>query len=224
MTGLSTHTIVSALVNRYMDSGTDEGCHDYASEYGEPRYSANGPVLLGDWWCERKNCGYPTREDGTREIHGMEHHYPRVFAALAEAGAELGWYDEWTVIDDRAYRTTADSYRWQPSIVWNEDESEWLVNGEDPDAWIDWAVNDSRRCLLADSVSASALSERGFVERECGYYNGWHEGMDDDPAAILAAIQRAANVDVLFLLAESSQFYVRFCVYVREGEEVDGDD
>jgi hypothetical protein len=198
---------------------------DYASEYGEPGYTSDGPILFGDWWCRRKDCDYAeTYENGAKKVHGLDCHYPRVFAFLEENGAQLEWDDEWTVVDDKAYRTSADSYSWQPTAVWNDDVGDYMVNGEDIDTWLEWAVNDSSRCLMARSFTDAELEAEGFVERQCDFYNGWHEGMADDPKAIMAMVQDSENVDVLFMLAETSQFYIRFCVYVREVDSETDDD
>lgn len=207
-------TVISAL----SEDGSGETLYDYASEYGEPGYSTRGPVLLGNWWCHRHDCSYTERyEDGRRKTHGLEYHYPRLFAFLESEGCEFEWSDEWTIIDDKAYRTQADSYSWQPTAVWNDDICEYMVNGEDIDEWLEWAVNAASRCLMNDSFTDAELESAGFVERQCDYEDGWY-GVNDDPAEIMRAIRDRESVDVLFKLASTEQFRVTFCVYVREGE------
>lgn len=210
-------TVIDVLYN----GGDMETIHDSASDYGEPGYSTrSGPVLLGDWWCRRADCSYPdTYDDGKKKVHAMEYHYPRVFAFLESEGCELEWYDEWTVVDDRAYRTQSDSYGWQPTAVWNDDIGDYMISGEDIGTWLDWAVNDPRRCLMARTFTDDELAAEGFVERQCDYASGWFAGMDDDPEAVARVIhEREPGTDVLFMLSETSQFYIKFCVYVREAE------
>jgi len=189
-----------------------------ASEYGERGYSrrGDGPVVLGNYWCQRSDCNYPERyEDGKRKIHSLDYHYPRVMNVL-DSECELEWYDEWVVVDDRAYRIHADSYSWQPTAVYNSDSDSYLIAGEDIESWIEWATNDSTRCLMRDSFSVSELEEYGWVERECGFASGWHEGMNDNPVSISEAIRdEHPELDVMFKLSETSQFYVTFCVLTR---------
>jgi hypothetical protein len=214
------HTVLTAL----MEHDDYQTVHEYASEYGEPGYSTRGgPVLLGDYWCRRQDCGYPERYDdnggafsGKVKLHSLDYHYPRVFAFLEREGCELEWHDEWTVVDDKAYRTQADSYSWQPTAVWNDEICDYMVNGEDIDLWLEWATNNPRRCLMRASFTDDQLREHGFVERECDYESGWY-GREDNPQSIFNAItEREPNTDVLFKLANVEQFRVTFCVFVRE--------
>lgn len=192
---------------------------DYASEYGEPGYhTSGGPVLLGDWWCHRRDCGYPeTYDDGKTKCHELAWHYPRVFAALEAAGCQFEWSDEWVIPTDTdaAYRTTADSYSWQPTAVFNSDTYEYMVPDDGPDEWLEWAENDPSRCLMRNSVTDSDLTAAGYVERDCSLESGWY-GVEDDPRAIFEAIrEREPDADVIFQLSSTEQFRVTFCVWVR---------
>lgn len=223
---ISTRTIVGLL----MDRGT---VTDYAADYGEPGYSKgfgaddDAVVLLGNYWChcangpDRERAEETARKNGydrPHYLHGLECHYPRVFAALESRGCQLEWCDEWVVVNGRAYRTEPDSYSWQRSVVLNPDSCEYLVVGEDPDAWIDFAVNDSDRCLMAESVSHAELESRGFREQTCELENGWY-GREDNPAEIFAAIREDdPTADVLFQLSYVEQFRISFCVWVRPAD------
>lgn len=211
---METSTILRALEDQ---DGNEPYVYDIASEYGEPGYASEGPVVLGTYWCQRRDCNYPDRyDDGRRKVHSLEYHYPRMFAALEARGVALEWYDEWTVVDGRAYRTQADSYSWEPTAVFNEEICEYMVPDDGIELWIEWAINDPRRCLMSHTFSDDELAAEGFVERSCDYASGWFEGMDDDPEAIARTIhEREPGTDVLFKLSENSQFYSRFCVFVR---------
>ena len=227
---ISTRTLVSALIDRGMTSG--RGAMDYASDYGEPGYRKNSSadpdsvVLFGDWWCTCENGpeGTYAPDDpvfaGRGKLHGMEYHYPRTFAALEQRGCELEWSDEWVAVNDRAYRTQADSYSWEPSAVFDPDTGEYLIVGEDLDAWLSFAVNDPHRCIMSHAFSDEQYAAAGFTERTCELESGWY-GREDDPETILAEIQSREDSDVLFVLSGTEQFRVTFCVYVRPRESAD---
>lgn len=202
-----------------------ETVHDVVPEYGEPGYSTRGgPILLGDWWCRDRSCNYPdTYDDGKKKVHGLEYHYPRVFAFLEREGCELEWYDEWTAIYDenKCYRVEGTSYSWEPRVQWSDDLEDYMTPETDAETWIEWATNDPRKCLFSWYPDAE-LERLGFVERQCDYESGWY-GVEDDPTKILEAIKAREDVDVLFKLAGVEQFRVRFCVYVRPAGDPDWD-
>lgn len=199
-----------------LETLTDVGIvTDYANEYGEPGYSADGPVVLGDYWCHREEC----RGGG---LHDFERHYPSEVAALRDAGAELEWYDEWYVDSEtsRAWRTSADSYMWQSSLLWSEDACEYLTPDHDIADWLEVVTNNPRAALPSHVWTDDELAAEGFHERECGYENGWHPGQNDDPIAILASIHATEpDSDVIFRLSSVGQFDVSFCVYVRTADD-----
>lgn len=213
---------------------------DYAEDYGEPGYrkpsgaDESSLILLGDFWChcahgsdaEKENARAAEAGTEPRYLHSMEEHYPRIFRTLEERGCEMVWYDEWAIVWNHdgptlAYRTEPDSYSWQRSIVM-DDNGEWMSPETDPGTWIQWAENDSSRCLMGWFPDA-ALEDAGYTERECELENGWY-GVEDDPAEISRRIkEREGNPDVIFKLSGVEQFRVRFCVYVR-GEEMPEED
>lgn len=188
---------------------------DYADEYGEPGYSfpygASTPmILLADW-----------NRIGTR--------HPRVFAQLESQGVEMVWCDEWVVDHEgasKAYRTQADSYSWQSSILWTD--GDFLTPDDGIDAWIEEVVDNSRRCLPSNVWSASELTAAGFVQwmpdDPQRYESGWHAGQTDDPANVTREIRETAgyaSAEIVFLLDESSQFYVGFSAWTRGDDETD---
>lgn len=216
------------LINLLMEAGY---ITDYCGEYGEPGYTLyneRGFVALGDIWCKRKNCSYPEQHpDGTKKVHSIEFHYPRIFKKLDEEGMEFQWYDEW-IIDhnnDKAYRIHGDSYQWQPSVAW-DDSGELLTPDDDIEYWIEYAVNNPRVALPSHVWSDEQLMEEGFKEYKCGFQNGWYPGQTDNPVEISQVIadeyaKKGKNVDILFKLSYVSQFDLGFCVFVREENEDD---
>jgi hypothetical protein len=230
-------------IQRFTQPLMDEG-GDWANDYGEPGYhfpyGATTPIIvLGDFWCrcgknpdagKPRHFGYGRRDEPVRlvegkDLHSYENHHPRVWAQMESQGVQFEWSDEWMVDYEngaKAYRTQADSYSWQPSVQFTDD-GEYLTPDSDIEDWIEWAVNDPRKCLM--DQYHWAIEEAGYTERECGFASGWFEGMNDDPVKITEAIRREHDdIDILFVLSETSQFYVRFCVFTRSTEEENDDD
>ena len=218
-----TTNVLEALSERMSQS-----CYmEWASEYGEPGYGSSSTkgVILGSYWCHCDNG--PETKSG---LHSLDFHYPRLFAALTEQGFELEWYDEW-VIDhdaDKAYRTKPDSYSWQPSIVWNEEMSDWMTPETDVEEWVEWASeNPVSRIIPSKVIPESKLEEIGFREytgpdgKPQTFENGWHPGQTDDPKEIVQNISEELGEDtkILFYLNDTGQFDIRFSAWIRTEEE-----
>ena len=222
---LSYDTVRRILDKTLGDCGEYEYCH----QYGEPGYrfptDATTPiVILGDYWCR---CGKVLREDGSPDLHDYAHHYPRLWARMEAQGVEFEWYDEWTIDydNDKAYRTTADSYLWQPSLIVTDD-GEYLTPDDDIETWIEWADRNPSHCIPNAVYSGADLIGEGFRQENTDrFYNGWHDGMTDDPNKILERVAKFYDEDanIVFTLDETSQFYIGFSVYVRE-QETDDDE
>ncbi len=193
----------------------DDHFTDYASEYGEPGYSCDSGVILGSFWCRCADI------DG---LHDIAAHYPRVFAALEESGYSLEWNDEWMVDGDssKAYRTTADSYGWTPSIAYFDGDI--LTPESDVSEWIAYAVNDSDVALTGRQCHKSVLVADGWALYESGFESGWRPGQTADPAKILSAVQAdRPGHDVVFYIDGVGQFDLEFSVYVRPMDTDDDD-
>lgn len=102
-----------------------------------------------------------------------------------------------------------------------EDSCDLLTPDNDLDQWLEEMVNDPRKCLPSHLFSSGDLEEAGWQAWNGRYESGWHPGQDDDPEKITAEIRDAVGdaVDVVFLLDESSQFYVGFSAWTRPVEE-----
>jgi hypothetical protein len=199
---------------------------DYAGSYGEPGYSLpegkTPMVVLGNFWCRCAN--YKDERWPDSPLHGIDVHYPAAFRKMEEQGVELVWSDEWMVDyhHDKAYRTTSDSYHWKPSVILTED-CEWMTPDDDLETWIDFLKNDPSRCLPDHIYSPHDLIMAGFDQwGDEKFESGWHPGQNDDPKEVLAEILRAydeEDVEVVFVLDETSQFYLRFSAYYRTAQE-----
>ena len=194
---------------------------DVAYEYGEPGYGGIARperlVVLGNYWCR---CGTPA------ELHTYDSHHPLAWQALEDSGIAFEWSDEWMVDYDsgKAYRTKADSYSWQPSVVRDWEYDDWLTPDTPIAEWIEWAANDPERCLLSNLHGPGDLYDQGFREWKGadhygrGYESGWHPGQTDDPKQVLAEVKmyfEPHHVDVVFCITENSQFYTRWAAFYR---------
>jgi len=209
---------VSEALSFLMDLGI---VTDYADEYGEPGYSLDnedGFFVIGDWWCKDQECDYPREDDGVWRLHDVCDHYPSLVERLAEAGMETAFHDEWFVDNQsspsKAYRTTGDSYGWQSSILWCD--GDYLTPDDGIEAWIEWSLENGKG-FGSRPWSEADLIAQGFTEYQCDYESGWFEGMNDDPDKVMAEVQKQVGdeVDVLPYLKETSQFYIRFCMFTR---------
>lgn len=176
-------------------------------------------VVLGNWNDKRFSV-----KDGEGPITLAERVPSRLANLLESIGAEIEWCDEWTECNGcyKAIRTEPNSYDWQPEYAW-VDGCEIYCTAclmDDPEAALvdgDYIDNAAKCVTWAD---ASMLIGLGFQQWEPSdphtYEAGWHPGQTDDPNAVLAEIQAADDgVQTVFLLDESSQFYVKFSAWTR---------
>lgn len=210
----------TASILEFLDRVLPEGVHDFADQYGEPGYGGlyNEPrlIVLATYWCR---CD----KFGDEKLHDIGQHYPHAFERLKELGVEFEWYDEWLVTHDghsKAWRTSADSYSWQPSYVITED-GEVITVDDDLDEWIAWASNNSRHAIPSRVATGDDLEAVGFEKFNGTFENGWYDGQNDDPSEILIRIddQYGPDVEVVFALDSVGQFDVHFCAYYRSTEE-----
>lgn len=200
---------------------------DAADEYGEPGYSLDNPegiLIVGDWWCHGgrhgsgfADCEFPNRWGDGKQLHDIAMHFRKLWELMEEAGVETDFYDEWWIDSEtsKAWRTQADSYSWESSLLYSEEAGEYLTPDHDLEMWLEEVVNNPRMCLNSSMWSDRELMDHGFEERQCDFESGWY-GVEDNPGKIMEAIQKnEPGVDVLFKLSGVEQFRVNFCVYVR---------
>lgn len=211
----------------FLDAVLPEGIVDFADEYGEPGYgnsfgTETRLIILATYWCRCDK--YVDERHPDSPLHDVAVHYPAAFRKLEELGVELEWYDEWLVTHNgtsKAWRTSADSYSWQPSYVVTED-GEVITVDDDIEEWVAWASNNSRHAIPSRVATGDDLEELGFEKFNGTFENGWYDGQNDDPSEILIRIddQYGPDVEVVFALDSVGQFDVHFCAYYRSTEEV----
>ena len=142
----------------------------------------------------------------------------RVTDWLSNHGFAIEWCDEWDVVDEKAYRTRADSYSWAPTLVYADGEA--LIVGKDDEEIIDSVAMKASNYVpdcVPRGISAETLKSFGYIrEPEDTFESGWHPGQNDDPVKIAAAIWKDSTVEaVVFRVSENSQFYIKFESYVK---------
>lgn len=188
----------------------------------EPGYCSSNDVVLvlGDWNPKRYQRG------NDAPLTKAENIGPRLARALETAGAETLWLDEWTRCDGchRAVRTKADSYSWKPSYA-RVNECEILCreclleNVNDSLTAGDYVNNADNAVTWCDSAELSAAGWTQWEShRPHTYESGWFDGQTDDPREIFGEIRRETAADVVFLLDESSQFYIKFSAWTRNDD------
>jgi hypothetical protein len=197
---------------------------DYADGYGEPGYRTGGDgstpmVILGNYWIRETDPKYrPTARNSG--LISWDDRYPRIMAQLQSQGVEFEWYDEWTVVHQRgtslAYRTTHDSYGWQPTALYGDGEM-WVPdpNNEDDIRWLcEEHANSPHTAINCSLVTVKVMERHGWTQCDDYFENGWHPGQDDDPKVILPIWQeRYPDHDFVFVITGVGQFDIRFRLF-----------
>lgn len=225
------------LTDNWNGGWGSDGWHitDYADSYGEPGYSGyqreTTLLVIGDWWVRN------TRHNAARDdklLH-FEQIYPRLCAQLHELGVDYGlWDDEWTVHNGKAYRTTHDSYSWQPSLIY--------IDGEP--YTLDELIEDNFAPVIAEGNGSDTyafnmegfdpidhLEPLGWQQHNGEFANGWYPGQSDDPKIIGPRVRAAygGKVDTLWCISGVGQFDIHFELWIRphddyQPEEADNDE
>jgi len=176
---------------------------EWCSSYGEPGYSdPERGIIFANW----------------NDISKLVGDY------LEEAGFDLHFSDEW-LIDynhDKAYRTVADSYSWQSSILFTECGDP-LTPDDLADEWIDeLAITDqaqSIRGALPSFISEESLTQEGFQKLDEDHENGWYGRVDDPQEIAIKLWNEVEDLDrVVFRLSGVGQFAVQFETWYQVAE------
>ena len=171
---------------------------DFASHYGEPGYSEPSKgIVLANWNDVPK----------------------RISDGLEAQGYSLEWSDEWYIDynNDKAYRTSPDSYGWESRIMYSEAAGDYLTPDDALEDWIA-QCEDNVSAALPSWWDETEIAALGWVKQTAEYENGWHLGQNDSPEKIGAALA-AEGKSFLFQIGGVGQFYVRFHVWVKKDSE-----
>lgn len=170
---------------------------EWCTQYGEPGYSdPEKGIILANWnnipkglsdWLEK--CGY-----------------------------SLEWSDEWYIDynHSKAYRTSPDSYHWEPQIMLPSDACEYITPDDSPSVWIEACQITSNgqpiQCLPS-WISNADIEDAGFKLQQSDFESGNFPGQTDNPEQIAKSLFDAGAYCVVFRKIENSQFYCKFAVY-----------
>jgi len=178
----------AAKITKALEYLADKHCAEFACTYGEPGYSdpAKG-IVLANW----NNV-----PDGLGDW-------------LERCGYSLEWSDEWTVVNDKAYRTSPDSYHWESQLSVT-DNGEYLSPDDSDADWIDeFAMTDRGQPVKCLPSRIDPASE-GFTLYAGELESGHHSGQTDNPDVIAHQAFESGAERVVFRKVENSQFYCRF--------------
>lgn len=185
-----TEVILRGLIDKY--------CADYAHAYGEPGYTSPahpGGIILANWNDVPK----------------------RIAQYLEEAGWELEWSDEWTIVDNKAYRTQADSYSWQPTAVCPPTDCEYITPEDGAELAIESFASEHPGEIysLPYWVTDDDLTEAGFELYADKLESGWYPGQTDDPVKISRQLLREGGPArrVVARVDGVGQFDCRFSIW-----------
>lgn len=146
-----------------------------AQEYGEPGYSTDKPVILFANWNDLSKS----------ELKAVE------------SVAEIEWSDEWVTDDNgqKCYRTSPDSYCWQPSIIWGDGyfvpvdelgDGETLLSHLEDLGFLNEPGDKPDRALPATVPAASleTIAELVSDDNETGF----HYGQNANPEKVLSSL------------------------------------
>jgi hypothetical protein len=170
----------------------------YASAYAEKGYKdPEAGILFANW------------NDVSRRVQDI----------LARAGYELEWEDEWYTCSGcgKAFRTSPDSYGWQPSYADLSEHGELLCfDCVDPEEYLESLEDNPRRALNLPEIDPA---NHGYVRlNENEFENGWY-GIEDDPQAIYKKVTQAGHKRILFQISGVGQFSINFNVWKKQEDK-----
>ena len=188
-----TDTILQALQDK----------HDleYCSHYGEPGYSdPETGILFANW------------NNISRRIGNY----------LKAAGCKLEWCDEWTIDynNDKAWRTSPDSYGWQCQVRYTDD-GEMITPDDGAQEFIEHcAMTDYKQParVVPSWVTEADIEAEGYTAINGVYENGFHPGQDDNPQDIARKAFENGAQSVVFRLHGVGQFDVHFQGFAKYPE------
>lgn len=169
----------------------------YSHEYAEPGYTQpKRGILFGNW---------------NYFAGGLD-------TILERAGYQMEWEDEWSTCSDcgKAFRTSPDSYSWQPSYFLINDCELLCRDCVNMEEYLE-TLEDNPRKALNDHVDPA---EFGYRKLAGDFESGLHTHMTDNPKTIYAELHAAGHKRLLFNIDASSQFYTTFSIWEKI-QEVD---
>jgi hypothetical protein len=219
----------------------------FAEDYCEPGYtlSHEGRGVLFANWNDRRITQHQTIEEveslaeasamhqniltwpkwqrGRNVEIGTDTTAPRLAKIFEKQGYEIEWSDEWSVCPDcnKAFRTSGDSYHWQPHFA-TIDDCECICGDcikSDPKEYLESLADDWCKC----ETLGIDLSQWGYVEHQVDQETGFHPGQTADPEKLLEAYRESGGMGrVIFQLDSTGQFDAEWSMWVERSERIEG--
>lgn len=186
----------------------------WAPAYAEPGYTdPEKGIVFGDW---NPVCGF-----SKMKAEQARDPVAKLARVLEANGFELEWEDEWATCSEcgKAVRTSGDCYGWTSYFrLINEcelvcldclDVVEYLESIED---------NPQQACAPEHNPE-----EHGYVKFNGDFESGWHLHQTDDPKKTLRLMHERGMQRVVFKIASTGQFDVRWQAYYKPGENNETD-
>ena len=168
---------------------------DTATEYGEPGYSTDKPLILFANWNDLNRS----------EMNAVE------------SVAEVEWSDEWTTDSDgRAFRTQPDCHWWEPAFFVHDGEVvPWDSLSEDGEALEDELRDfgftaekgDAFFRALPSVITPARLATIATLATPDDMETGFHHGQNDSPEKLLRTLPDGTY---LFRITGKGQFDVHW--------------
>jgi len=142
----------------------------------------------------------------------IEEKYPNIYEYL-DSNFLLLYSDEWTILDNKCYRISPDSYNWQPSII--VDVCEYItseaVNDFSTEEFIDFLDRNEYLNNPKKAINLEGFEPRGLKVEEDEYHMFVHES---DPDEILQALLKNDPAGKYYFVVDMvAQFGMRFSIY-----------
>ena len=168
---------------------------NWSPEYAEPGYDTpTKGVLFGNW----------------------NYFAPKAVELLEKYGYAIEWEDEWSTCSDcgKAFRTSPNSYSWQPSYF--ELDGELLCKDcVDMEAYLE-SLEDKPTHAVTGHID---LYEYGYIQLEGDFENGFHPGQNDNPREIYKRLHAEGHKRLLFNVDSVGQFDVLFSIWKKKEKE-----
>jgi hypothetical protein len=190
----------------------------WAEGWADGRESPKNGIVYANW-----NDPRVTTPVGRGEIKLMS----RLGTVLEKMGVEIAWCDQVSTCSDCGLliQTEPDSYSWQPEYVVGDGCitcAKCLQDGA-----VEYLESLEGNPHAANHVASIDPSEHGYVlldadnepTDETGQREtGWHPGQNDDPRTVAKGLEALGVTRYVFNVAEVSQFYSKWDVYVHVDE------
>ena len=192
--------------------------------YAEPGYGQreDDVIVFGNFNpCDRGRYGQPGHVSGFdlyRDDHRAIEGLPARLGDIFERhGISIEWADEWGECCDcgRAFRTSGDSYSWQPSYVAGEDGYTCRdCTLEDPSSYLESLEGEDNKAITFDIDP----EKHDYHRIPLRFENGLYGGQSARPDRIAAALHEMDIDRFVFRIDSVGQFDMRFSVYVHEDD------